>query len=225
MDTEFSQNSFQWGMHRIGRWNASEIWQLMKPGRGKDAMFGQTALTYIEEVAAQRGLDDLYKSDVEFFKEYDNLVSVSSKFTEWGHEQEDVAAMNFALTYGYDLQECGSVDHPTIQNLSASPDRIAVKDGVKEILEIKCPLPKAFGKYRMEIHDTQDLLGVKPEYYYQVQAQMCCTGITMTNLVFWCPFMRSKIHRIRVAADRNVFAEFATRIGKAEEMINTLWTE
>lgn len=223
--TNMEQNSFEWGMHRIGRWNGSEIWQLMKPGRGKDQIFGATALTYIEEVAAQRGLSDIYKTDFEHFKEYDNLVTAGSKFIDWGHEQEFAGVMNFQLMTGCEVEECGSIDHPSIRNFSASPDRIVTIDGQREILEVKCPMPKSFGKYKMEIHDAQDLLGVKPEYYYQVQAEMCVTGLPMANLVFYCPFMRNPIHRIRVAADEAVWAEFAARIMRAEEMITVLWRD
>ena len=91
------QNTFEWGMHRVGRWNGSEIWQLMKSGRGKDQIFGATAMTYIEEVAAQRGLSDIYKTDFEMFKEYDNLVTAGSKFIDWGHENEPGGVMNLQL--------------------------------------------------------------------------------------------------------------------------------
>lgn len=219
------QNTFEWGMHRLGRWNGSEIWQLMKSGRGKDQIFGATAMTYIEEVAAQRGLSDIYKTDFEMFKEYDNLVTAGSKFIDWGHENEAGGVMNFQLLTGCEVEECGSIDHPTIPNFSASPDRIVTVKGEREILEVKCPMPKSFGKYKMEIHDAADLLSVKPEYFYQVQAEMCVTGLKIANLVFFCPFMKNPIHRIRIAADDAVWAEFDIRIRKAEELISTLWTE
>lgn len=37
--------------------------------------------------------------------------------------------------------------------------------------------------------------------------------------------MKNPIHRIRIAADEAVWAEFDIRIRKAEELIATLWTE
>ena len=54
---------------------------------------------------------------------------------------------------------------------------------------------------------------------------MCVTGLKVANLVFFCPFMKNPIHRIRIAADEAVWAEFNIRIRKAEELISTLWTE
>ena len=133
--------------------------------------------------------------------------------------------MNFQLLTGCEVEECGSIDHPSIPNFSASPDRIVTIKGDRQILEVKCPMQKAFGKYKMEVHDVQDLLGVKPEYYYQVQAEMCVTGLRMANLVFFCPFMKNPIHWVRVPADEAVWCEFEVRIRRAEEMITMLWRD
>lgn len=84
---------------------------------------------------------------------------------------------------------------------------------------------KIDASYTYSTTQAAQLLGVKPEYYYQVQAEMCVTGLKVANLVFFCPFMKNPIHRIRIAADEAVWAEFETRIRKAEELIATLWTE
>lgn len=224
METKVTQNTTAWKMARLGRWNGSEIHQLMKAGRKKDEFFGDTARTYIYEVASQRNLLPKYRENEDCFMEYDELNFGGNKFTDYGHlhEEEAAQACRFYLDGVLDIRECGSFTHDTIPNLAASPDRIMTMTDGEAVLEIKCPQPKTFIKYVAEIKDVCGLLAVKPEYYYQLQAEMACTGLETAVIVFYSHFEQNGIHAVRVNRDDEVLASIKERILAAENIINNL---
>ena len=122
--------------------------------RKKGELFGKTAFSYIYEVAAERNLLPKYIEDDYLFEIYQNQVSINNKFIEFGHENEDFAAERYQLVTRCELEECESIQHPTIPYFSASPDRIAIKDGLRKVVEIKCPTPKKFMEYINELRIT-----------------------------------------------------------------------
>lgn len=228
MEKEVIQNTIAWKMARLGNWNGSEIHQLMKAGRGKDKMFGDTAMTYIYEVASQRNLLPKYREDEAYFMEYDELNFGGNKFTDYGHLHEDEAAAAVRLFYDdvVSVDECGSFVHDTIPNFAASPDRImTMADGRRVVLEIKCPQPKAYMKYVAEIKDAAGLLVCKPEYYYQLQAEMACTGLQTAVIVFYSHFEQNGIHAVTVERDDEVLQAIKERVLAAETIINNLLNE
>ena len=225
METKVIQNSVAWKMARLGRWNGSEIHQLMKSGRTKDKLFGDTAMTYIYEIASQRNLLPKYRENEDMFLEYDELNFGGNKFTDYGHIHEDEAAQacRFYLEGVTDIRACGSFTHDTIENLAASPDRImTLADGTEAVLEIKCPQPKTWVKYLAEISDAATLLAVKPEYYYQLQAEMMCAGLGVAYICFYSHFEQGGIHVVRVPFEEATAAAIKGRIEAAENIINNL---
>lgn len=91
---------------------------------------------------------------------------------EWGKEQEPLARDKYAEKTGFEINEIGFVDHPTIPNSGASPDGLIGDDG---LLEIKC-LIKA---NHIEILLNEDL----EKYKLQMLWQIACTGRQ------WCDFV------------------------------------
>lgn len=215
------QNSSEWLKSRIGFFTGSRIGDLMTSGK-KGEMFGKTALSYIYEVCAERDLLQKYIDDDYLFDIYQQQVSINNKFIEFGHDNEDFAAERYQLVTECKLEECESIQHPTISHFSASPDRIAIKDGLRKVVEIKVPLPKTFMEYMAEVKDNETLKSVNPKYYYQTMAEMACTGLDKADFVVFCPFLKHNIHIVEITRDEAVIAEFEKRITAANEIINQI---
>lgn len=216
------QNTTQWMKDRCGCWNASAIGDLMSSGRKKDDLFGQTALSYIYAVASERDLINAYKEDDYLWEVYQSQVSFSNKYTDWGHEQEPLAAEEYEKVTGRLCEETGRILHPTIPNYAASPDRFSYDGAEKMVVEIKSPTPKTYMKYRNEIKDNETLKAVEPKYYYQIQSQLHCTGLKSADLVCFCPFLKHPIHIVRITADKEVLKEIEFRISEAEKIIESI---
>lgn len=216
------QNSTGWMKKRLGKFNGSFIGDLMTKGRKKDELFGQTALSLIYKIAGERELLDIYKEDDYLWEIYQDQVSISNKHTRFGHENEPLAVETYEDVTGNRCNEVGSINHPTIPNYAASPDRITLIDGVATVVEIKCPLPYTFMKYKAEVTDNESLKAVEPRYYYQTQAEMHVTGCSQTDFVCFCPFLKHPIHIVRITADKDVQTEIEYRIAEAEKIINRI---
>lgn len=215
------QGSFGWLRQRLGNFTGSCVGDLMVSGKKRE-MFGKTALSYIYEVASQRDLLQSYIDDDYLFEIYQQQVSINNKFIEFGHDNEDFAAERYQLVTGCELEECESIQHPAIPYFSASPDRIAIKDGLRKVVEIKCPTPKKFMEYMNEVKDNDTLKSVNPLYFYQVQAEMSCMGLGKADFVVFCPFLKHSIHIVEITRDEPVIAEFEKRITEANKIINQI---
>lgn len=215
------QGSKEWLVSRLGFFTGSRIGDLMTSGK-KGELFGKTALSYIYEVCAERDLLQSYIDDDYLFEIYQQQVSINNKFIEFGHNNEDFAAERYQLVTGCELEECESIQHPAIPYFSASPDRIAIKGGMKKVVEIKCPLPKTFMEYMAEVKDNDTLKAVNPKYFHQIQAEMACTGLDRADFVAFCPFLKHNMHIVEITRDDNVISEFEKRITEANKIINQI---
>ena len=83
-----------------------------------------------------------------------------------GIDREPDARTLFEAITGKEVALCGSFDHPTIVNTSASPDGLL--RGENAVLEIKSPTHSTHAKNLMS--DT-----MPKNYIYQVQWQIACT--------------------------------------------------
>lgn len=217
-----AQGTSDWKRSRLGNFTGSRIGDLMTSGRKKDEMFGQTALSYIYEVAAERDLLPAYIEDDYLFEIYDKYMSVTNKYMEFGHENESFAIDRYELMTGYQCNEVESIKHPTISWFSASPDRIVITGDKKIIAEVKCPTPKKFMEYKQKVSDNASLLSVEPKYFYQIQAELMCSGLSEADFIVFCPFLKNNLHVVRITADEKIQGEIETRIEKANELINVM---
>lgn len=216
------QNSTQWMKDRLGCFNGSAIGDLMSSGRKKDELFGQTALTYIYSIASERMLLPVYLTDDYLWEIYQNQVSFTNKYMEYGHEQEPLAVEEYERQTGRMCEETERVLHPTIPYYASSPDRFTYEDGEKIVVEVKSPTPKVYMKYLHEVNDNETLKSVEPKYFYQVQAEMHTSGCAKADIVFFCPFLKKPLHIVRITADEDVQKEIENRIVEAEKIIETI---
>ncbi len=197
------QRTTEWYVSRKGMITASEIFNILVKGKTKDAVFGKTALSYLNEKIAERFMDE------EQFIFYCEDVKRSSPAMRWGNEYEDTAREVYEMATGKTV-----MDEP-FQKLKGyddyvggSPDgRLSTMDG---IIEIKCPYNPAVHLEHLSWKDPKDLLVGNPQYYGQVQTNMLITGTEYCDFISYSPLYRNKM-------DLGIL-----RIPKDEEYLNTL---
>lgn len=219
--TTAAQRSLQWHRERWGKFTGSRIAALMTAPRAKGAAFSATAYAYICQVAAQRMFNPAFLADDDILQSYLDTTELRSRAVEWGVEQEDHARRLYMSVCqpGRELIITGSCAHPSVECLAASPDGL-VRDfdghGSMLALEIKCPQPATFVAYRDAIHDAASLKAAKPEYYWQVQAEMACTGAEAADFVAYCPWLSSPLHVARIMPSPSDTAAMLGRVAMAD---------
>ena len=172
-----NQRDLAWFRCRIGSFTGSKIGDLMKSGRKKEQIFGDTAMSYIFKVAAERMLNPVFVNDDELFGQYIEQQQVYSKAIIWGQEQEDNAKdLLMKKNPEWELADVSSCKHDTIPHFAASPDAIIYDRKKLMVAEIKCPSVHTFVRYLVEIKDAESLKKVQPDYFYQMQSEMACTN-------------------------------------------------
>lgn len=218
-----SQRDLGWFRKRLGHFTGSKIGDLMKSGKKKEQVFGDTALSYIYQVAAERMLNPVFVDDDELFADYVEQMQITSKAIRWGQEQEDNAKdLLLRKNPGWELSEVSSCRHDTIPCFAASPDAIIYDRKKMMVAEIKCPNPNTFVKYATDIKDGETLKAVKPEYYYQMQSEMACTNAESGVFVSYCPWLTYPIHIVPIARDEETIKAIEERVIKANEIVEEI---
>jgi hypothetical protein len=217
-----AQHTLEWYRKRLGKITGSRVGDLMKSSRKKDEIFGDTAKSYIYQLASERDMNPNIVEDDELFELYLQQVGFSSKAIEWGNQQEENARQLYIKNTGRNMAETGLCVHPTIPNFGSSPDGYYYDSGDKGTLEVKCPNQNTFMKYKVEISDNASLLLTKPEYFFQCQSHMMVTGASWCDFVVYCPFQRNPIHITRIFPDGSCFDMIEKRIRIANDIIDEL---
>lgn len=219
------QRSIGWYRARIGCVTGSRCADLMGKGRGKDAEWSQTALTYLYELAGERMFDPDFLDDDDVLQDYIDSTAHVSKAMQWGIEQEDAAKNAFLEAYFPDGQgemaEVSSCKHDTIEWFAASPDGILLdrRTGEQCVMEVKCPTIAVYMKYRSGIKDAGTLKAVEPKYYWQVMAEMSCTGTGTAYFIAYNPWLTDTLHVVRIERDEDAIAALEDRVRRANAVI------
>ena len=217
------QRSLDWHRLRIGSFTGSKIGDLMKSGRKKEQIFGDTAMSYIFKVAAERMLNPVFVNDDELFGQYIEQQQVYSKAIIWGQEQEDNAKdLLMRKNPEWELSDVSSCKHDTIPHFAASPDAIIYDRKKLMIGEIKCPSVHTFVRYLVEINDAESLKKVQPDYFYQMQAEMACTNAESGIFVAYCPWLVKPIHIVPIERDEEAIKAIEERVVKANEIVEQI---
>ena len=217
------QRSLEWHRLRIGSFTGSKIGDLMKSGRKKEQIFGDTAMSYIFKVAAERMLNPVFVNDDELFGQYIEQQQVYSKAIIWGQEQEDNAKdLLMRKNPEWELSDVSSCGHDTIPHFAASPDAIIYDRKKLMIGEIKCPSVHTFVRYLVEINDAESLKKVQPDYFYQMQAEMACTNAESGIFVAYCPWLVKPIHIVPIERDEEAIKAIEERVVKANEIVEQI---
>ena len=220
------QRSLEWHRLRCGCITGSKVADIMKSGRKKDEIFSETAKAYLFQVAGERLFNPAFLNDDDIFQDYLDLTSVSTKAMQFGSDQEDAAKslfmqMNFPEG---EITELSSCKHDTIHYFAASPDgAIYGRDGGDiKIIEVKCPNINTYMKYRTLIHDAASLKEVEPKYYWQMMAEMSCTGATSGIFITYCPWLSKPIHWAEIERVEDDIKLMEDRVILANDFINEI---
>lgn len=214
------QHSIEWYKARIGKITGSQVGRLMK--KGKTTYFGEDAMSYIYQLAAERSMSEQLLADDIEFEEYLAHVNVETKAMRFGTEMEAIARLKYCSDNNCECTEVGLYTHFDIEHFASSPDGIVESFDGKIALEIKCPTQAVFMRYCDSIIDQEDLKKVKPEYYWQCMAHMMCTGAIRTDFIVFCPFQEKPIKVVKIYPDPKAFEELTERVKEANNIINAV---
>lgn len=212
MSYNYFEQQEQWLQERCGKFTASEIYKLMQKGRGKDQYFGQAALTYIRNKTAEI----LTQEPVGF--KLDGLAAV-----EWGNSKELEAVMLFEQQTGLKVEYFGKANPKFFEfsTLSGgSPDGLVKSKNA--ILEVKAPYNSGEHFDHLIFNDADDLKEGKPEYYWQIQANMLFTGKFLAYFVSYDPRYPIPAHQLKileVVINDSDILEIKERIAEAEKQV------
>lgn len=242
MNAEYGQeqNTLGWYRARIGQITGSAVGNLMGEGRGGN--WSATAVSYMQQLAFERTMDEEILNNDELFGQYVGITEVKSKILEWGHKMEGPAADLFAAMFLqiYEpnakcneeivLEEPPSVKHPTLEHFASSPDRMFANPVTGEscCIEIKSPQGKAFAKYASiillptEAMRLEALKKAEPNYYWQLFSHMMVTGTTTCYWVVYNPFNKVPLFSMEVHWDEEIVQKIETRVKEANKYIDAL---
>lgn len=157
---------------RLGKFTGSEIHKLMG-ARG----FGKTGETYITEKAAEFLTGEPIKPEF------------TAASTQWGIDHEFEAKMYFESATGAKIFETGTIENKYI---CGTPDGIIEdyhKNSKQEScgFEIKCPYNSGNHLKNFLMQNANDLLVLRPEYYWQIIAYMWLAGFSKWKFCSYDP--------------------------------------
>lgn len=219
------QRSIWWYRCRLGNITGSKVADIMNSGRKKDEMWSDTAKSYLFQIAGERLFNKDFLFDDDVFQDYIDQVSVTTKAMQWGTDNEDAAKnlymdMNFPECEIVGLSSC---KHDTIPHFAASPDgAIYDTDGSIRIIEVKCPNINTYMKYRSLIHDAESLKEVEPKYYWQMMAEMSCTGAKSGIFITYNPWLSKPIHWADIERNEEDIKLMEERVINANQFIEEI---
>ena len=148
---ELIQGSDEWFAARVGKITASRLGDIMRKTK-----WGES--TYKAKVRLELAIERITGKSA-------SSVTMNQAMRD-GVEREPDARKLFEAVTQKEVALCGSFNHPTIVNTSASPDGLL--RGENAVLEIKCPTHATHAKNLMSEKMPKN-------YEYQVQWQIACT--------------------------------------------------
>lgn len=195
------QGSAEWIQERLGRFTASEIHKLIPSGKGGNK-FSETGKTYI--------LEKLVELETGF-----QASEIYGPALDWGTEHEPMAREWYTKLTGNVVQE--AYFEPYGIFAGGSPDGLVGELG---IIEIKCPF-RTVNHFKYRMARTADDL--PPEYFWQIQMNLLCTGRKWCDFVSFDPRVRTRelgLFVLRVEAGKAEQELLKSRIADAVLLLN-----
>ncbi len=201
------QRNNAWFLSRKGKITASEIVNILTKGRGKDEVFGKTALTYLNDKVAERLMDD------DAFIWYMTDIKKSTPAMRWGTEYEDTAREQYEIATKRKVMDCPFMPLEGFEDyVGGSPDgRCSTMD---RIVEYKCPFNPSVHIEHCKWLKPEDLLAGNPQYYAQVVTNMLITKTKLCDFTSYSPLFRDglDLHILEVPCDDAYVANLMERI-------------
>lgn len=218
------QHSIEWYKARLGKITGSMVYTLMGKPRSKTETFTDTAKNYLYQLAAERSLNDLYAG--QDFDQWLQRINVETWAMRYGTDTEALARDNYymQLADGLTVKECGFFKHYRLDCYGDSPDGTIydAKGELVGVLEIKCPNPNTFMRYKALFAQGLTLKDIEEKYYWQVQSHIMCTGTDWCDFVAFDKMLREplQVHRIE-RCDEDI-ALMEERIEEADKFIENI---
>lgn len=227
INDNYKQHSIDWFRLRCGCITGSKVADIMSSGRKKEDLFSQVGKSYLYQIAGERLFNPAFLNDDDIFQDYIDQVSVNTKAMQWGADMEDQAKACFCQlpqNEGIEITDVSSCKHDTIPYFAASPDgAIYGRDGEDlKIIEVKCPNINTYMKYRTLIHDAASLKETEPKYYWQMMAEMSCTGAKGGIFIVYCPWLSKPIHLAEIDRVEDDIKLMEDRVILANDFINEI---
>lgn len=222
------QKSEEWYRARLGHITGSMVYCIMGTPRKKDEVFSETAKAYLYQLAAERNIAPIFKE--EHFAEWLKRTNVETFAMRYGSETESLAREVYYINVpdDMDVKECGFFKHPTIDMYGDSPDGI-VYDVATRIpigcIEIKCPNPNTWMKYRDLFLQGKTLKDVEEKYYWQCQSHMMCTETTWCDFIYFDKMMKDPLCVECIERNDEDVALMEERIMLANEFIENMLSQ
>ena len=195
------QRTEEWFAQRLGKFTASRFGDLMTSGRSKADIFGQTAISYMMEVAAE--------------KLTGQRVQIFGAALDHGNEYESVAKAEYEQRTGCEVEELGFCE---ISDYSGGSPDGKVK-GTDKLIEIKCPFNTA---NHLKNVISQD---IDKKYLWQMQGCMLATGATSCDFISFDPRIENEAFRmviINVPADVEMQQQLVERLALAKDYLDQI---
>lgn len=195
------QGSDEWYQARLGKVTSSCFGKLA--GKGRAGGWTQTALTYMNELVAEK----ITGRPAE---------QINSKYLDHGNEHEPTARQLYQLHRAKrdPVKQVGFVNHPSIEGCGGSPDALVGDEGV---LEIKCP-------YHIHNHlaNIENDGPVDRVYIWQAQGNMWVTGRSWCDFVSFHPFVPEsyQFHVVRIFRDEDVIEDLEEKVPRFLEQVS-----
>ena len=227
INDNYKQHSIDWFRLRCGCITGSKVADIMSSGRKKEDLFSQVGKSYLYQIAGERLFNPDLLNDDDIVQDYIDQVSVDTKAMQLGADMEDQAKACFCQlpqNEGIEIADVSSCKHDTIPYFAASPDgAIYGRDGGDiKIIEVKCPNINTYMKYRTLIHDAASLKETEPKYYWQMMAEMSCTGATSGIFITYCPWLSKPIHWAEIERNEDDVNLMESRVMLANEFIDEI---
>jgi len=240
---DVKQGSLAWKMLRLGKITSSNVYCLMSNTRNNE-LFTETAKSYLYGVASELMLNKKYSSE-SFMEEYFERVDATTKQMRYGTGLELKARVEYAKAKGlkYELKdndgsnvstkdtgkgsviEVGFVEgEQELTGYGDSPDGLILNanGNVQGCLEIKCPNPATFAKYKYLFEQGKTLKEIEPKYYWQVVSHCLANNVEWCDFVFYDKMMSNglQIKRIEMQHSADGFDDLNILKAKIKLAVN-----
>lgn len=210
---DIRQGSKAWFYDRLGMFTGSKFPDLMKSGRSKADMFGETAMNYISLVGLERNLSEIGK---ELY--VDELFKANFRQTEWGNKFEPFARNKYIEETGFAVEETSFRKSKIIPTMGGSFDGDVV--GQKRIIEIKCPYNMLIHYDNVQLHLDGDGMQ-NHKYYGQIQCNIFVAEADSCDFISFDPRLKeNSFVVINVPRDEEYINEMIKRVKIAEHALS-----
>lgn len=211
-----NQGSPEWHRQRIGLFTSSKIADLMV--KGKSSEFGDTAMSYIYRVAAERTLSDEFLSGAGF-EMYIDRMDMTSKSIRWGQDFENMAREKLSEVLERTVYEAEFIK--VSDYFGGSSDGKVDSEGMIIPIEIKCPTPGVFKQYQ-QIRTPEQLYKASKDYYYQCFGHMIEYNSPYCLFAPFDPMQKKSLHIVEIERDNSVIDSINERLFKANILVNEI---